>query len=50
MSSNPGKALHHGGSFGLSNIAIKNSLSRLQPPQEIPYLMNAKYYEYVNER
>jgi hypothetical protein len=44
MGSNPGMALHHGGPFGLSYTAIKNSLSRLQP------LMNAIYYECVNER
>jgi hypothetical protein len=39
MGSNPawGGTAPSWGPFGLSYTEIKNSISRLQPPQEIPY-------------
>jgi hypothetical protein len=50
MGSNPGMALHHGSPFGLSYTEIKNAISRLQPPKEIPYKCYSIYYECVNEK
>jgi hypothetical protein len=48
MGLNPGMTLHHGGPFRLSYTAIRILLAGFNHRRR--YIMNAKYYEYVNEK
>jgi hypothetical protein len=48
MGSNPGMTLHHEGPFRLSFTAIRILSAGFNHHRR--YKLNAKYYEYVNEK